>query len=71
MNYRKENPRLTVKYVNADNEDILFEINNRTWMDVGELLNDGGIDSVMKNEMKGRKLPENIMVLVIAEATLQ
>lgn len=71
MNYKKENPRLLVKYVDSDTDEILFEIKNRTWMDVGQLLNDGSIDNVVKNELKGRKyLPKNVMVLVIADASL-
>lgn len=74
MNYKKTNPRLLVKYIDSDTDEILFEINNRTWMDVGQLLNDNSIDNVVKNELKNMgytKTPTNIMVLVIAEASLK
>ncbi|MDA3780960.1 MAG: hypothetical protein PF487_12185 [Bacteroidales bacterium] len=70
MRYTKQSPRLTVKFVDSDTDDILFEVKDRTWMNVGELLSDGAIDSIMKNEWKNKKLPENIMVLVVGEFQL-
>ena len=70
MRYTKQSPRLNVKFVNADADEVLFEVNDRTWMNVGELLSDGAIDSIMKNEWKNKKLPENIMVLVVGEFEL-
>jgi len=70
MRYIKQSPRLNVKFVNADTDEVLFEVNDRTWMNVGELLSDGAIDSIMKNEWKNKKLPENIMVLVVGEFEL-
>jgi len=66
MRYSKKTPRLTVQFVDADTEDILFIVRDRTWMNVGELLNDVAIDSIMKHEYKGDP-PENLMVLVVAE----
>ncbi len=40
-------------------------------MNVGELLTDGAIDSIMKNEWKDKKMPSNLMVLVVGEFQLQ
>ena len=71
MRYSKATPRLTVKFVDSDTNDILFEIKDRTWMNVGELLTDGAIDSIMKNEWKDKKMPSNLMVLVVGEFQLQ
>jgi len=67
MRYSKATPRLTVKFVDSDTNDILFEIKDRTWMNVGELLTDSAIDSIMKNEWKDKKMPANLMVLVVGE----
>ena len=69
--YKKDTPRLTVQFVDSDTEEILFEVRDRTWMNVGELLTNGAVDAVMKNEMKNKNLPENLMVLVIGEYKLQ
>jgi hypothetical protein len=71
MKYTKETPRLTVKFINADTEAVLFEINDRTWLNVGEIFSDYYVDAVMKTEMKDKKKPTNLMVLVVGEYELK
>jgi len=71
MRYSKATPRLTVKFIDSDTDKILFEVKDRTWMTVSELLTDGAISSIMQNEWKNKKLPENLMVLVIGEFELK
>ena len=70
-NYKKDSPRLTVKFIDTDTEKTILELKDRTWLTIGELLTDYTVDSIIKSELKDRKLPENIMVLVVAEYTLQ
>jgi len=70
MRYSKATPRLTVKFIDSDTDKILFEVKDRTWMTVSELLSDGAISSVMQNEWKNKKLPQNLMVLVVGEFEL-
>jgi len=67
MKYTKQTPRLTVKFVDSDTNKILFEQKDRTWMNVGEILSDGAITSIMQHEWKDKKLPENLMVIVVGE----
>ena len=69
MKYKKSTPRLTVKFVDSDTNDVLFTIKDRTWINVGEILNDGAVSSIMKVEFKG-EAPENLMVLVVGEYEL-
>lgn len=69
--YIKDTPRLKVKFINADTEATILELNDRTWMNIGDLLSEHSVDSVIKSEIKDKELPENIMVLVVAEYTLQ
>ena len=71
MRYAKQTPRLTVKFVDSDTNKILFEQKDRTWMNVGEILSDGAITSIMQHEWKDKKLPENLMVIVVGEYELQ
>ena len=71
MRYAKSTPRLTVKFINSDTNEILFEVKDRTWMTVGELLTDGAITSIMNTEWKNKKVPANLMVLVVGEFELQ
>lgn len=70
MRYTKTTPRLTVKFVDSDTDEILFEVKDRTWMNIGEIMSDGAITSIMKNEWKKKDLPENLMVLVVGEFEL-
>lgn len=70
MKYLKQTPRLTVKFVDSDTDKILFEVKDRTWMTVNELLNDGAVSSIMTHEWKNKKLPKNLMVLVVGEFEL-
>lgn len=69
MKYIKDTPRLKVQYINAVNDDIVFEVNNRNWTNVGELLSDYYVTEVLKQNIK-ENLPENLMILVVAEYTL-
>lgn len=70
MKYKKQNPRLIVKFVDSDTNAVLFEVKDRSWMNVGEMLTDGAISSIMTTEYKGDP-PENMMILVVAEFELQ
>ena len=67
MRYSKKTPRLTVKFVDSDTNEILFEVKDRTWMNVGELMTDGAITSIMQHEWKNKELPENLMVIAVGE----
>ena len=67
--YKKKTPRFNMKFINSDNNEILFEVNDRTWMNVGEILSDGAITSIINNEWKGKK-PENLMILLVGEYEL-
>jgi len=70
-NYKKDTPRLTVKFIDSDTEKTILELKDRTWLTIGELLTEYAVDSIIKSELKDRKLPENIMVLVVSEYTLR
>ena len=70
MSYKKKSPRLKVQFINEDTETVLFEVNDRSWMNVGEILTDAAISSIMVNGYKGDP-PDNLMVLVVAEFELQ
>ncbi|MFA5366378.1 MAG: hypothetical protein WC333_00445 [Dehalococcoidia bacterium] len=69
MEYVKDTPRITVKFINADTEEVIFEITDRSWMTVGELFTDGIATSLMIQEFKNKKkpMPKNIMILAVGE----
>lgn len=68
MSYAKDTPRITVKIIDADTEDIILEYNDRTWMNVGEMFQDYYVNELIKNDLpKTQKKPKNLMVLAVAE----
>ena len=69
MKYSKKNPRLTVQFVNADNDDILFEVPNRNHTNIGEFLTDYYVDGMIIRNCKrlGIPTPPNVLVIVAAE----
>jgi hypothetical protein len=73
MKYVKESPRLTVKFIDANTEDELFEIKDRSWMNIGEIFSDHVATSLIERELKERKksLPKKILLLAVAELTLE
>lgn len=71
MKYTKETPRLLVKFIDGDTDTVLFELNDRTWMNIGEILTDFAVDSIMKTEWKNKKIPKNLMILVVSEYSLK
>lgn len=66
-NYSKESPRITAQYFNSETDELLFEIKNRSWMDIGELFSDNNLNVIIKNELKNKILPENVMLIAIAD----
>lgn len=73
IKYRKKNPRLTIQFVNADNDDILFQVPNRNWTNVGDFLTDYYVDEMIKRNCKrlGIDTPPNVLVIVAAEFNLK
>jgi thioester reductase-like protein len=68
MKYVKNDPRIRVKVIDGDTEEILVEINDRSWMTLGEIFSDGAITSLIEYELRNRKnKPKNLMVLAVAE----
>lgn len=71
MRYRKDTPRITVKFIDVDTDQILFEIKDRSWMNVGELFTDQIVTTLMEQENKSKKQPKNILVLAVGEFTAE
>jgi hypothetical protein len=73
MKYVKETPRISVKFINAETEQELFEIKDRSWMNVGEIFTDHITTSLVEQEFKNRKTkpPKKLLVLAIGEFDLE
>lgn len=71
MKYLKETNRINVQFIDYDTEEVLFEIQNRNWMNIGELFTDNLINDIAQRELKGKKLPKKILVLANVVANLE
>ena len=66
-NYIKNVPRLTVKFLDGDDTSkLLFEVNNRDHMNVGEMFSDTYVTSLINQTIDEENLPDNVLVLVTA-----
>ena len=73
MKYVKDTPRVVVKFINADTEQELFEIKDRSWMNIGEIFTNHIVSELAEQELKNRKItpPKKLLVLAVGEYELQ
>jgi hypothetical protein len=69
--YISKTPRITVKFIDTNSEEIICELKDKNWMNVGEVLSSHVTNSIVMNELKNRKLPKKIMVIAIGEYDLE
>lgn len=70
MKYIKETSRLKVKFIDADTEKTILELNDRTWMNMNELYSDSVFTSIMEHELKNKEIPKNILLIAVGEFKL-
>jgi len=64
INYLKESPRITVKYIDGDTNELIFEIPNRTCLDIGDVMNDVNVSEMMR---KQNATPSLVRVLTVVD----
>ena len=69
--YVKETSRIPVKFINADTEDVIFEIKDRNHLNIGEMFTAFAVSSVMEHEYKGKRLPKKLLLIAVTEYTLE
>ena len=68
--YVRETSRIPVKFINANTEEQLFEVPDRNWMNIGEILTSHYGDTLIQTELKGKKLPEEVLVITVSKLIL-
>jgi len=68
--YKKNTPRLSVKFIDGKTNELLFQIDDKTWMNIGEMFADGYIDELIKQTIKKENLPDNVIVLAVGNFNL-
>jgi len=73
MKYIKESPRITIKIYDSETEDLIVTINDRNWMNVGEIFPAHIINNLVMDECKKRKIsaPDKILVMIGEEYILE
>ena len=62
MKYEQETPRITINFINNNNEEELFEI-ERNWTNVGEVFTNHMTTLLMQQQYKNKKPPKQIIVM--------
>lgn len=72
MPYIKDTPRISVKIYDSKTEELLITINDRNWMNVGEIFTQNIISSLINDEFKNKKKPkpQKIIMMIAEEYTL-
>lgn len=66
--YKKAVPRLNVKFLDGDDTSkVLFEVNDRDHMNVGEMFSDAYVTALVNQSIQEQNLPDNVLVLVTSE----
>lgn len=67
--YSKESTRIPIQFINSETEEVLFEINDRNWMNIGEVFTDNVANSIMATRYRGREheMPDNFMIIIAKE----
>lgn len=66
MRYVRETPRIPTTFANADTEEVLLEIKDRTQMDVGDVHSAYFVNGLFEGELKNKRLPRKLMVISVS-----
>ena len=62
--YSKKNPRLNVAFYDDETDELLFEINHFTALEIEKALADHYVTELVNKAFEGKKLPQRIGVYV-------
>lgn len=66
--FKSENHgRLTVKYIDTETNEVLFSLNNRDHINIGELFSETYSTLLINQELPEGKIPKSFKVLVVQE----
>ena len=67
ISLKKTTPKIKIEVIYSNTEELLFEITDRNWSNLGEVFNDHYFSTIVNAEMKNGHIPENITVIAVAE----
>lgn len=69
--YRKDNHRLSIKFIDANTNNQLFEIEDKAFTELGDFYSDVHVDRLIKQVIDENNLPDNVLVLTIGDFKLR
>lgn len=69
--YVSETTRIDIKFIDAKTEETLFEVNDRNWMNMGEIFTTTYGDMLVQRELKGKRLPKEVLVISVKKLILE
>lgn len=67
LRLKKVTPKISIEAINTDNDELLFEITERNWSNLGEVFNDHYFTMITQKELKGEEIPKNITLIAVSE----
>lgn len=64
LQYMKEVPRLTVVFYDGDTNQKLFEVKDRDWMNIGDLMTNHHVSELIFRTIKEENLPDSVKVKI-------
>lgn len=58
--------RLSLKFIDGDTNELLFEIKDKSWMEIGQFMTNGYVTEIVRNSLGLEDAPENLVVMTVA-----
>lgn len=58
--------RINIKFIDGDTDELLFEVKDKTWMEVGQFMTNGYVTEVVRNYLGLEEAPKNLIVMSVA-----
>jgi hypothetical protein len=58
--------RLSLKFIDGETNEQLFEIKDKSWMEIGQFMTNGYVTDIVKNSIGMEDAPENLVVMMVA-----
>ena len=69
--YKAETSRIPVKFIDEKTDALLFEVKDRNWMNLGEVMTAHYAGGLVETELKGKRLPKVVYVMAVLKLTLE
>lgn len=58
--------RINLKFIDGDTNELLFEVKDKSWMEVGQFMTNQYVTDVLRNSLGMDEAPDNLVVMTVA-----